>query len=130
MTSSTFLSLCHSVTLSFRSGVAFQLKQGSFYMQAAAVASQFTVLGYNSVAGNDDRDGIAAAGLAHRSESSGLVNALGNVTIGSCLSKRDLAERSPNILLKCCTASNVEGKIRQGNPFGKVRENCSLGIVQ
>lgn len=43
-----------------------QLQECSFAVEAAGVASEGAVGAYNTVAGNDDSDGIAPHGTTHR----------------------------------------------------------------
>ena len=78
----------------------FQLQQHFFAFQAAGIAGESALGADYAVAGNEDRDGIAAVGLARRPGGLGSADLLGQPGIAAGLAIGNLSQSLPDLALK------------------------------
>ncbi len=86
----------------------FQIKQELFSLQAWGKTRKLTMRAYDTVAGDDNGDGIFGIGHAHGPTCLGVANGCGDVLVGAHLSIRDGAQYFPHLLLKY-SALGVQG---------------------
>ena len=98
---------------------SFQFQQISFDFKAATVPAQRTISRNNSMAGDNDRNGIAIVGHADRSKAPGPADSTRNFGIAPCLPVRDSKEGPPAGQLKV-GPPQIQGKIELSAPTGKV----------
>jgi len=78
-------------------------------MGASGKTAQFSIGGDDPVTGDEQRHGIAPAGLSHGSCSPGFADGLSNLKIGHGLSERDLAKRVPDPVLEWGAGPDIQG---------------------
>ena len=78
----------------------FQFQKGLLCRKSSGIAGQAAVVTQDPVAGDEDPDGIAAAGLAHGTAGSGISDGCGDLPVAACFAVRDGLEGLPDGCLK------------------------------
>ena len=99
--------------LSFeKRNLLLQLQEGTFAVEAACITGEAAVRADNTVAGDDNGDGVAPHGTAHRLRRAA-TDAASQFAVGHRLSVGDSKQGLPNTLLEwCASQQKVWGEIR------------------
>src|SRR5438045_9480398 len=83
-----------------QTGHAFKSKKPVFYIESATVTAQGTAGGDDSMAGDDDSDGVVVIGLAYGPERSRAARLPGDLGIGASFAVGDRQQGVPTFFLE------------------------------
>jgi hypothetical protein len=89
------------------------LEQPAFALQAAGVAGEGAALADHAVAGDDDRDRVAAVGEADGAAGARHAEAGGELAVAGGGAERDRAQRAPHALLERGTAGTDREQVER-----------------
>src|SRR6202044_847699 len=89
----------------------FDFEEAFFRLEAPSKACERTVFADHAMAWSHNGDRILSVCRANRSEGARLADCIGDLAVGSCLSKRNVEQLRPDLLLKR-RSGEVERKIK------------------
>jgi hypothetical protein len=92
---------------------SFHFEQATLEIQAAPEATQIPVATYHTVTGHYDRHGISSHGLPNSSGCTWRANLAGYLTVGACLSIRNVSHSQPNPTLESCCPAQIQRLVEE-----------------
>ncbi len=103
------------------------MQEFCFPVEPARKASEFTVGSEDAVAGDEEGDGVGAAGLADGAAAVGVVDGAGDFAVGRGLVEGDKAKGVPDLLLEGGALGEIQGGELFNGSAGEDVENGAGG---
>ena len=108
---------------------SFQLEQLLFAFDSPAITGEFAVAGDDTMAGNDDGDGVGGACAGDGTDRGGLADVGGNPRVAAGFAARNAAESFPDAHLKGGGAE-IEREIERGRMLGELGKDLGERRVE